>query len=53
VGLLLDADYSARSGLVAGELCRTPGPPVVLWHTGGLVRAITQYDRGDGPGATR
>jgi D-cysteine desulfhydrase len=52
-GLLLDADYTARSGLVAAELCRTPGPPVVLWHTGGLVRAITQYDRGDGPEATR
>jgi D-cysteine desulfhydrase len=40
-GILLDADYTARSALVATELCRTPGPPVVLWHTGGLVRAVT------------
>jgi D-cysteine desulfhydrase len=40
-GLVLDADYTARAALVATELCRTPGPPVVLWHTGGLVRAVT------------
>lgn len=40
-GLVLDADYTARAALVAIELCRTPGPPVVLWHTGGLVRAVT------------
>jgi 1-aminocyclopropane-1-carboxylate deaminase/D-cysteine desulfhydrase-like pyridoxal-dependent ACC family enzyme len=46
-GLLLDDAYTARSGLVATQLCRTPGPPVVLWHTGGLVRAVTAYDRGE------
>jgi D-cysteine desulfhydrase len=40
-GLVLDADYTARAALVATELCRTPGPPVVLWHTGGLVRAVS------------
>jgi 1-aminocyclopropane-1-carboxylate deaminase/D-cysteine desulfhydrase-like pyridoxal-dependent ACC family enzyme len=46
-GVLLDDAYTARSGLVATQLCRTPGPPVVLWHTGGLVRAVTSYDRGE------
>lgn len=40
-GLVLDADYTARAALVAAELSRTAGPPVVLWHTGGLVRAVT------------
>jgi 1-aminocyclopropane-1-carboxylate deaminase/D-cysteine desulfhydrase-like pyridoxal-dependent ACC family enzyme len=45
-GLLLDDAYTARSGLVATQLSRTPGPPVVLWHTGGLVRAVTDYDHG-------
>ncbi len=43
-GLVLDADYTARAALVAGELCRTAGPPVVLWHTGGLVRAVTDAE---------
>jgi 1-aminocyclopropane-1-carboxylate deaminase/D-cysteine desulfhydrase-like pyridoxal-dependent ACC family enzyme len=43
-GLLLDDAYTARSGLVATQLSRTPGPPVVLWHTGGLVSAVTDYD---------
>jgi hypothetical protein len=52
-GLLLDDAYTARSGLVATQLCRTPGPPVVLWHTGGLVRAITDHGRGDEPEGTR
>ena len=40
-GLVLDADYTARAALVATDLCRQPGQPVVLWHTGGLVRAVT------------
>lgn len=52
-GLLLDDAYTARSGLVATQLCRTPGPPVVLWHTGGLVRAVTEYDRGSRTKETR
>jgi D-cysteine desulfhydrase len=43
-GLMLDADYTARAALVAADLCRTAGPPVVLWHTGGLVRAVTDAD---------
>jgi D-cysteine desulfhydrase len=50
-GLVLDSDYTARAALVAAELCRTPGPPVVLWHTGGLVRAVTDYAAGVVPGS--
>jgi D-cysteine desulfhydrase len=47
-GLVMDADYTARAALVAAEVSRVPGPPVVLWHTGGLVRAVSDL-AGQGP----
>jgi 1-aminocyclopropane-1-carboxylate deaminase len=42
-GLILDADYTARAFPVALALLQEPGPPVVFWHTGGVVKAIGDY----------
>jgi 1-aminocyclopropane-1-carboxylate deaminase/D-cysteine desulfhydrase-like pyridoxal-dependent ACC family enzyme len=58
-GLVLDDDYTARAFPVALRQLREPGPPVVFWHTGGLVAAISNYltarierNRADAPRTT-
>lgn len=45
-GLVLDAGYTARALLVALDQAREDGPPVVFWHTGGLVNAISDLAAG-------
>jgi D-cysteine desulfhydrase len=42
-GLLLDHTYTAKA--LAVLLARPVEGPVVFWHTGGLVTAITEYGR--------
>lgn len=42
-GLLLDHTYTAKA--LAILLDRRPRGPVVFWHTGGLVTAISEYGR--------
>ncbi len=42
-GLLLDHTYTAKA--LAVLLARRLDGPVVFWHTGGLVTAITEYGR--------
>ncbi len=44
-GLLLDHTYTAKAMAVLLDR-RAPGP-VVFWHTGGLVTAISEYGRHD------
>ena len=45
-GLVLDSGYTARALLVALDQARRDGPPVVFWHTGGLVNAISDLAAG-------
>jgi D-cysteine desulfhydrase len=42
-GLVLDTDYTARAFAFALRQLERDGPPVVFWHTGGLVGAISSY----------
>ena len=42
-GLLLDADYTAPAFAIALRQLEQEGPPVVFWHTGGLVAAIGAF----------
>lgn len=46
-GLVLDASYTARAFPVALGTLAEDGPPVVFWHTGGLVAAVSGYLTGD------
>jgi 1-aminocyclopropane-1-carboxylate deaminase/D-cysteine desulfhydrase-like pyridoxal-dependent ACC family enzyme len=49
-GLVLDDDYTARAFPAALRQLAEAGPPVVFWHTGGLVGSISSYlARGGGP----
>ena len=42
-GLVLDTDYTARAFPTALRESAADGLPVVFWHTGGLVAAISDY----------
>jgi 1-aminocyclopropane-1-carboxylate deaminase/D-cysteine desulfhydrase-like pyridoxal-dependent ACC family enzyme len=42
-GLVLDTDYTARAFPTALQELAADGLPVVFWHTGGLVGAISDY----------
>ena len=42
-GLLLDAHYTAPAFAIALRQLEQEGPPVVFWHTGGLVGAISAF----------
>jgi 1-aminocyclopropane-1-carboxylate deaminase/D-cysteine desulfhydrase-like pyridoxal-dependent ACC family enzyme len=42
-GILLDGTYTAKSLMVAIELARRQDGPVVFWHTGGTVSAVSAF----------
>jgi 1-aminocyclopropane-1-carboxylate deaminase/D-cysteine desulfhydrase-like pyridoxal-dependent ACC family enzyme len=43
-GILLDGTYTAKSLMLAIELARSQSGPVVFWHTGGTVSAVSAFD---------
>jgi 1-aminocyclopropane-1-carboxylate deaminase/D-cysteine desulfhydrase-like pyridoxal-dependent ACC family enzyme len=42
-GILLDRTYTAKSLMMAIELVRRQDGPVVFWHTGGTVSAVSAF----------
>jgi 1-aminocyclopropane-1-carboxylate deaminase/D-cysteine desulfhydrase-like pyridoxal-dependent ACC family enzyme len=45
-GLFLDDTYTAKSFEYAVDVARRDGRPVVFWHTGGVVRAVSALTKG-------